>query len=64
MFDPAVMGTLLIGLDAINAESQAPRRPRPIRASRRKSSIRAALAQSLRRVAALLEPRMVDEVGV
>lgn len=64
MFDPAVMGTLLIGLDAINAESKTTRRPRPIRAPRRTTSVRAALAQSLRRVAALLEPQTVDEVGV
>jgi hypothetical protein len=64
MLDPQVMGTLLIGLGAIDAEDQSPRRRRTHRARRPTTSMRSAIAQSLRRVAALLEPRTVDEVAV
>ncbi|HEU0242421.1 MAG TPA: hypothetical protein VFQ75_00855 [Candidatus Limnocylindrales bacterium] len=60
--DPAVLGTLRIGLDAIEAESRdtdrlraaARRRARPPR-------IRAAFAVLLRRTADLLEPRIAGE---
>ena len=64
MFDPAAMGTLIIGLDGIDAESQTTRRPPAITAPRRGPSVRAALAQALRRAAALLEPRTADKVSV
>jgi hypothetical protein len=64
MFDPAAMGTLLIGLDGVDAESQTIRRPRSVTAPHRGQSLRAALAQGLRRAAALLEPRTADKVGI
>jgi hypothetical protein len=63
MFDPAVMGTLLIGLDADQAETQTIRRRRSVAAPRREHAIRLALARGLRRAAALLEPRTVGEVA-
>ncbi|HEX2469362.1 MAG TPA: hypothetical protein VHK05_02140 [Candidatus Limnocylindrales bacterium] len=64
MFDPAAMGTLLIGLDGVDPERQTTRRHRAITSPRRGQSVRAALAQGLRRAAALLEPRTADKVGV
>lgn len=58
MFDPAMLGTLRIGLDAIAAEARAdergrpPARPRPAR-----TGLRVGIAHALRRAADLLEPR-------
>jgi hypothetical protein len=64
MFDPAAMGTLLIGLNADRAETHANRRHRPIavRPSHR-ASLRVALASGLRRAAALLDQPRVGEVS-
>jgi hypothetical protein len=62
MFDPAVMGTLLIGLDAVRAEAREdrPRRSRRARGPRL-VGVRIALAQGFRRAAALLDqPRLGD----
>jgi hypothetical protein len=61
MFDHAAMGTLLIGLDANQNETKRVRRP--IAAPRRKGSIRLALANGLRRVAAQLQPQTVGELA-
>ena len=56
MFDPAALGTLLIGLDAIEAEGRADARPRRRLQSRRDGhSVRLAIASGLRRAAAALE---------
>jgi hypothetical protein len=64
MLDPAVWGTLLIGLGAERAKSQGHRRRRPVAAPvRRPLGIRMALARSLRRVAAVLEGPTVGEVA-
>jgi hypothetical protein len=63
MFDPAAMGTLLIGLDAGQAESQTDRRRTSIGAPGRAHSIRLALVRGLRRAATALEPQAVREVA-
>ncbi len=60
--DPAVLGTLRIGLDAIDAET----RPRARRQAANRSRtaqprIRVTLAALLRRTAELLEPRAVGD---
>ena len=61
MFDPAALGTLIIGLEAVRAETHDAR-PRPTPAApRRALSIRWGLARGLRRAAAMLEPRPVGE---
>jgi hypothetical protein len=57
MFDPAILGTVRIGLDSIQAEADAyddPRR-RPVRPRRERVGIRIMLVRGLRRTAALLE---------
>ena len=60
--DPAVLGTLRIGLDAIDAET--PTRTRRQAANRRRTRqprIRVTVAALLRRTAELLEPRAVGD---
>jgi hypothetical protein len=57
MFDHGAMGTLLIGLDAIENEANTKRRPHPVAAPRRKRAIRGVLARGLRRGADLLQPQ-------
>ena len=62
MIDPGALGTLRIGLDAIDAESQTHRRRRSVTAPRReRAGIRLALAAGLRRVASALEGPRVSE---
>lgn len=64
MFDPAAMGTLIIGLDdAVQAETRTDRRARSVTAPRREPSLRVALARGLRRAAALLEPPTLGELA-
>ena len=64
MFDPAAMGTLLIGLNAERAEAQGHRRRRAAHRSRTtRPSVRVTLAAMLRRAAAILEPRVVGEAA-
>jgi hypothetical protein len=64
MFDPAAMGTLLIGLNAVRAETQNDRRRRSVVARHREHlGLRVALARGLRRAAALLEQPSVGEVA-
>lgn len=63
MFDPAAMGTLLIGLNAERAETQHDRGRRAMTAPRHERvGMRMALARGLRRAAALLERTTVGEV--
>lgn len=62
MFDPAVMGTLLIGLNAERAEAELDRRRPSVAAPRRESvGIKVAVARGLRRAAALLDRPTVRE---
>ena len=63
MFDHGAMGTLLIGLDAIQNETTTKRGPHPVVPPRRKRSIRAAVARGLRRGADLLQPQPVGELA-
>lgn len=64
MFDPAAMGTLLIGLNAERAETRNDRRRRSVAAPRREPiGIRLALARGFRRVAALLDRPTIGEVA-
>jgi hypothetical protein len=64
MFDPAVMGTLLIGLDAVRAETDTDgRRRRSATPRRARVGIRVALARALRRAASLLEQPSAGEAG-
>ena len=64
MIDPGALGTLLIGLNAIEAEA---RMDRPLRAApaRRKSPgvVRLAVARALRRAAAALEQPAIREIA-
>lgn len=63
MFDPAVMGTLLIGLGAVRAEATDDRPRRSVAARRRRLvNLRVALARGLRRAAARLDQPAVGEV--
>ena len=56
MIDPGALGTLRIGLDAIDAESHTHRRRQSVAAPRReRAGIRVVLATGLRRVASALE---------
>jgi hypothetical protein len=56
MFDPAVMGTLLIGLDSVRDATRMDRPQRSVAQRRRAPvGIRVAIARALRRAAALLE---------
>jgi len=63
MLDPGAMGTLLIGLDAIEDETQTHRAPHPVAAPHRARTIRSALARALRRGADLLQPRTAGELA-
>ena len=67
MFDPAVMGTLIIGLGSADAPHGHRRRERPRRsaeASRRgRRSFRVALAGAFRRAAAALDATPVGEAA-
>ena len=63
MFDPGAMGTLLIGLNAIQSETSTRRERRPVQARRRQRSMRAALAAGLRGAADLLQPEPVREIA-
>jgi hypothetical protein len=63
VFDPAVLGTLLIGLNAERAEAHGTRRHRAVSAAGgARFRIRATVARGLRRVAALLDQPRVGEV--
>jgi hypothetical protein len=63
MFDHGAMGTLLIGLNAIESETPTRRVRRPVEVPRRERSIRAALARGLRRGADLLQPQPAGELA-
>ena len=63
MFDHGAMGTLLIGLNAVQNDTDAKRARRSSAASHRVRSIRAALAHGLRRGADLLQPQPVGELA-
>ena len=63
MFDPGAMGTILIGLNAIEDETPTKPARRPVAAPRRERSIRAALARGLRRAADKLQPQTVGELA-
>ena len=63
MIDPGALGTLRIGLDAIDVESHSRRPRRSATASRRqRAGIRVALATALRRAASVLDGPRVSEV--
>lgn len=62
--DPAVLGTLRIGLDAIEAEARNYRAMRPMAARKRRSwPVRATAASVLRRLAAVLDRPTIGEVA-
>jgi hypothetical protein len=62
MIDPGALGTLRIGLDAIDAESHTHRPRRSATAPRRKRpGIRVVLATALRRVASVLDRPRISE---
>jgi hypothetical protein len=62
MIDPGALGTLRIGLDAIDAESQTHQRRRSVAASQReRAGMRVALATGLRRLALALERPRISE---
>lgn len=64
MFDPAAMGTLIIGLNANKADADLDRRRRPApRARRAHRGIRVGLANVLRQAAAALEPPAVRDTA-
>lgn len=67
MFDPAVIGTLLIGLNAVHAQDGQLRRehqrPSPEASRRGQRPFRVALAGALRRAAAALDASPVGEVA-
>ena len=64
MIDPGALGTLRIGLDAIDAESHAHRRRSKSAPRRRRAGVRVALATGLRRVASALDrPRASEAAG-
>ena len=63
MFDHGAMGTLLLGLNAIQDETPTKRVGRSVAAPRRERSIRAALARGLRRAADQLQPQTHGEVA-
>jgi hypothetical protein len=64
MSDPAAMGTLLIGLNAVRADAQDDHRPRRAVSARQRDHVglRVALARALRRAAAMLDRPTVGEV--
>ena len=58
--DPAVLGTLRIGLDAIDAETHPRARRPPVgRTHPTSARLRTTMAALLRRIADVLEPRAV-----
>jgi hypothetical protein len=57
------MGTLLIGLNTAQNETDTKRVRRAVAAPRRERSIRAALAHGLRRGADLLQPQTAGELA-
>ena len=60
--DPAALGTLRIGLDAIAAETRLePHQTRRPATRRRPAGLRLAVARALRRTADVLEPRVFRE---
>ena len=62
MFDPAMLGTAMIGMDAIRADRDRPAPEDdlvPVRTPRRAARARHALAAVLRRTAQVLEPAPV-----
>jgi len=61
MFDPAAMGTLLIGLDAHQNETHTKRARGAVTAPRRERSIRVAVARGLRRAADQIQPQTIAE---
>ena len=62
--DPAVLGTLRIGLDAIDADAHPRSRRRTAHHSRAtRHRVRTILATMLRRAAEVLEPRTVGEAS-
>jgi hypothetical protein len=62
--DPAVLGTLRIGLDAIAADARPNRRRTPAAPRRAaRAGFRLTFAGVLRRAADILEPRAVGEVA-
>lgn len=63
MFDPGAIGTVLIGLNALENETPTKQARRSVAAPRRERSIRAALARGLRRAADQLQPQTVRELA-
>lgn len=63
MFDPGAMGTLLIGLNAAENETQTRRVRRSAATPRRERSVRAVLARGLRRAADRVQPQTVGELA-
>jgi hypothetical protein len=64
MFDPAAMGTLIIGLNAAREERPNRHRRRSITAVRRHvPGVRVALARGLRRAAEMLERPTLGEAA-
>ena len=63
MFDPTAMGTLLIGLNLDDAETQTNQRSTAAASPGRAHAVRMALASAFRRAAALLEPRTFGELA-
>ena len=62
MFDPAAMGTLIIGLNAARTDTQPDRPRRPAPAPRRRyRGLRFILANALRQAAAAVEPSVVGD---
>lgn len=62
MIDPALLGTAMIGMDAIRADRDRPAPEHdaaPVAAPRRAARARHALAAVLRRTAQVLEPTAV-----
>jgi hypothetical protein len=65
MIDPGALGTLLIGLGAIEAEARVdqPRRHAAVARPHRTGAVRLAVARALRRAAAALERPAIREVA-
>ena len=63
MFDPGAMGTLLIGLNAVQNDTDTRRAHRSIAAPHRAHSLRAALARGLRRGADQIQSQPVSELA-
>jgi hypothetical protein len=62
VFDPAMMGTLLIGLDVIDPDRSRPHRRRPAVSPRpARIGVRLVVAGALRRAADVLERRPLSE---